>query len=295
MVQARHMPNYPVVPTVRRRRLGSALRRLRNEAGLTLDDAAAAMGWNGPKMSKIENAAQYIRPGDVLTLLDAYGVSDAEVRTALEGLAKDAKKKGWWQTYSGVVSPSYADYISLESDAEHICDWAPLLVPGLLQTAAYAREVIAGATTHRTPEEVAALAEVRYARQSVLTRPGSPLELWAIVHEAALHQRFVVRPTTMRDQLRRLIDLSEMPNVTIQLMPIASTAHPGLMGGFTLVSFPGPVPDVAVLENLNGSTYVEGDGAALFAGAFERIRAAALSVEDTLARIAELEEGHRRE
>jgi hypothetical protein len=262
---------------------------------MTLDDAAAVMGWNGPKMSKIENAAQYIRPGDVTTLLDAYGVSDPDVRTALENLSKDARKKGWWQTYSGIVSPAYADYISLESDAAQICEWSPLVVPGLLQTAAYARESIAGITASRSPEEIAALAEVRLARQSVLTRPGPDLEYWGIIHEAALHQRFPTRPSAMRDQLRRLLDTTDMPNVTLQLMPLDSTAHPGVSASFSLVRFPGPTPDVVLLENLRGETYVEGDEASPFAKAFERIRATALSVEDSLARIAQMEEAHRRE
>ncbi|MDF9816388.1 helix-turn-helix transcriptional regulator [Streptomyces sp. SPB162] len=288
------MPNSPLVPTVRRRRLGATLKRLRNDAGLTLDEAAAAMGWKGPKLSKIENAAQAIRPAEVGSLLQVYGVGDGDVHTALENLARDAGKRGWWQTYSGIVAPAYADYISLESDADQICEWAPLVVPGLLQTAAYARENIAGITTSRTPDDIAALAEVRLARQSVLTRPGNPLELWAIIHEAALHQRFVVRPATMREQLRRLLDVSEMPNVTIQLMPSDCTAHPGVVGGFSIVSFPGPIPDVVLLENLSGAAYVEGDEAVPFTKAFERIRATALPVEDSLARIAQMEEGHRR-
>lgn len=261
---------------------------------MTLDDAAATMRWKAPKLSKIENATQQIRPSEVTALLKAYGVSDPEVFAAIENLAKDAGKKGWWQTYSGVVAPAYADYISLESDAERICEWSPLVIPGLLQTAAYARETIAGVTLSRTPDEVAALAEVRQARQAVLTRVGQPLEYWAIIHEAALHQRFAVRPTTMRDQLRRLLDVAEMPNITIQIMPLDSTAHPGLLGGFSLVSFPGPTPDVVLLENLSGATYVEGDGASPFAGAVERIRATALSVEDSLVRITDTEEGHRK-
>ncbi|MEV7871729.1 helix-turn-helix transcriptional regulator [Streptomyces sp. NPDC088124] len=288
------MPNSPLVPTIRRRRLGSALRRLRNDAGLTLDDAARAVGWKGPKMSKIENAAQSIRPNDLAGLLKVYGVTDREVYTALDNLAKDAGKKGWWQTYSGIVSPSYADYISLESDAETISAWSPLVIPGLLQTAAYARENIAGITTSRTPDEVAALAEVRLARQSVLTRPGAPLEYWAIIHEATLHQRFAVRPDTMRDQLRRLLDTAEMPNVTVQLMPLDCTAHPGVVGGFSVTSFPARMPSVVLLENVGGAAYVEGDEAAPFTRAFERIRATALSTEDSLARIAEMEEGQRK-
>lgn len=261
---------------------------------MTLDAAAGAMSWRGPKLSKIEGATQAIRTADVGALLTVYGVEDDQTRHALEALAREAGKRGWWQTYSAVVSPTYADYISLETDADSICAWSPLVIPGLLQTAAYARETIAGVTTSRTPEEVAALAEVRLARQAVLSRPGTAPELWAIVHEAALHQRFAVRPSIMREQLRRLLDVSGMPNVTVQLMPLASTAHPGVVGGFTLTGFPPPMPSVVLLENLSGATYVEGDDATPFAKAFERIRATALPVEDSLARIAELEEGHRK-
>ncbi|MEW2577192.1 helix-turn-helix domain-containing protein [Streptomyces syringium] len=288
------MPNSPVLPTVRRRRLGATLKRLRKAAGLSLDEAAVAMGWTSPKMSKIENAAQSVRPGDVTAMLKMYGVDDREVYSALENLARDAGKKGWWQTYRGVVAPTYADYISLESDASTIRVYAPLLIPGLLQTAAYARETISGITTTRSPEEVAALVEIRQARQSVLTRTDGSPKFWAIVHEAVLHQRFAARPTTMREQLRRLLDAAEMPNVTLQVMPLAATPHPGGAGGFSLVSFPGPMPDVALLENLLGATYVEGvDEVQVFGEAFERIVAAALPMDDSLALIAHLEEGLR--
>ncbi|MFL4901618.1 DUF5753 domain-containing protein [Streptomyces sp. MMS24-I2-30] len=227
------------------------------------------MGWKAPKVSKIENVRQGIQPAEVRELLKVFGLkedepADAEVFTALENLARDARKKpGWWQTYSGVVSPAYADYISLEEDAQRICEWTSLVVPGLLQTTTYARETIAGTTSSRTTEEITALAEVRQARQAVLTRPGHPLELWAIIHEAALTTRFEIRPATMREQLRKLLDAAELPNVTIQLMSSDSTVHPGILGGFSLVSFPGPTPDVVLLENLSGATYVEGDGTAL--------------------------------
>ena len=288
------MPNMRPVPTVRRRRLGQALRQYRNAAGLSLDTAARAMEWIGPKLSRIETANGYIRPTEVAPLLKAYGVVDPEVVSALEALAKDARKQGWWQTYTGILSPSYADYISLESDADSIREFSPLLVPGLLQSAAYARESISANAITRTAEEVAALAEVRQARQAVLTRPGGPLKLWAVIHEAALHQRFALRPATMREQLRRLLDAAEMPNVTIQVMPLDATPHPGNVGGFGLVGFPSPMPDVVLLENLIGSSYVEGvDDVRTFADAFERIVAAALPTDDSLALIARIEEKQR--
>nr|WSY53044.1 helix-turn-helix domain-containing protein [Streptomyces sp. NBC_00886] len=288
------MPNMRPVPTVRRRRLGQALRQYRNTAGLSLDTAARAMEWIGPKLSRIETANGYIRPTEVAPLLKAYGVVDPEVVSALEALAKDARKQGWWQTYTGILSPSYADYISLESDADSIREFSPLLIPGLLQSAAYARESISANAITRTAEEVAALAEVRQARQAVLTRPGGPLKLWAVIHEAALHQRFALRPATMREQLRRLLDAAEMPNVTIQVMPLDATPHPGNVGGFGLVGFPSPMPDVVLLENLIGSSYVEGvDDVRTFAEAFERIVAAALPTDDSLALITRIEETQR--
>jgi transcriptional regulator with XRE-family HTH domain len=286
------MPNSPLAPTVRRRRLGAALRALRNEAGLSLDQAAKSMGWIAPKLSKIENAVQGIKPGDLAELLGVYGVTDADTRATLDVLRRDSTKRGWWQAYSAVVKPTYADYISLETDADQICTWTPLLVPGLLQTAAYARETITGMTTTRTPDEVNALAEVRMARQSVLTRPRpeAPLEFWAIVHEAALHLRSAVRPDTMRDQLRKVLDVTELPNVTVQIMPLDSTAHPGLEGGFTLTRFTNPLPTVVLLENAGTATYVEGEETAPFERAYERIRANALPVDDSRVLIATLEE-----
>ncbi|GII89112.1 transcriptional regulator [Sphaerisporangium siamense] len=289
------MPNARPVPTVRRRRLGESLRSFRNAAGLSLDAAADAVGWKAPKLSRIENANAHIRPAEVAALLKTYGVRDREIFEALENLARDASKKGWWQTYSGLVAPAYADYISLESDADSIRVFAPLLVPGLLQTAAYARETIAGITMTRTPEEIAALAEIRLARQAVLTRPTGALKVWAIIPEAVLHQRFAVRPDTMRDQLRRLREYAELPNVTIQIMPLHATPHPGCAGGFSLVGFPNAMPEVVLLENLIGATYVEGVVEVnTFADAFDRIVAAALPVDDSTALIACLEEGNMR-
>ncbi|GAA3794213.1 helix-turn-helix transcriptional regulator [Sphaerisporangium flaviroseum] len=286
------MPNARPVPTVRRRRLGESLRRFRNAAGLNLDDAAEALGWKAPKLSRIENANAHIRPVEVSALLTTYGVTDPEVFDALEELAKDAGKRGWWQTYNGIVAPAYADYISLESDSDSIHIFAPLLVPGLMQTAAYARETIAGITMTRTPEEIAALAEIRLARQAVLTRPSGPLKVWAVISEAVLHQRFAVRPDTMRDQLRRLREVSELPNITLQIMPLDATPHPGSAGGFSLVGFPDAMPDVVLLENLIGASYVENVAEVqTFADAFNRIVAAALPVDDSVALIARMEEG----
>lgn len=291
--QTAPMPNSPSAPTIRRRRLGSVLRSLRITAGLSTGGAAEALGWKPPKLSKIEGATQQISPEEVTTLLRCYGVDDEGVIATLRQLAVDAGRKGWWQTYA-VVSPAYADYISLEADAKRIFEWS-YVVPGLLQTAAYARETITGMTSSRTRDEINSLVEVRMARQAVLTRSGQPLEFSAIIHETALHQRFAVRPETMRDQLRRLLDAADLPNVSIQIMPLDAVAHPGQPGGFSLVRFPGPPsPDIVLLEHLSGATYVEGNDAFPFSDAVERIRVSALSVDESTARIKSMEKRHKK-
>lgn len=255
----------------------------------TANGSADARRWTAPKLSRIENANATIRTTEVETLLRAYAVTDPGTRIALEGLAKDAGKRGWWQTYRGVVAPAYADYISLESDAESVRDYAPLVVPGLLQTSDYARETIAANAVARTAAEVDALAEVRLARQAVLTRSCHPLRLWAVIHEAALRRRFTGRPGVMAAQLRRLLDVADWPTVTLQVMPIDTAPNPGDAGAFTLVAFPGPMPDVVTQENLLGPSYVEGvDDVTVFADAFGHIVDCALSTDATKALIAGL-------
>lgn len=286
----------PPKPTVRRRRLGSTLRRLRHDAGLSLDEAATLMGWKAPKMSKIENAVQIIRPAEVATLAGHYGVSDPAHVTALENLARDAGRRGWWQTYGEVLPPTYADYIALEADAERLRQWESGVVPGLLQTAAYAREIISAVNVPAiTPEEVNARVEVRQARQAVLTRPKTALELWAVINEAALHVR-LTRPNVMRDQLRRLRELAELPSVTLQVMPLSGPPHPGVTSPFSLLEFPEPGEEVVMIENVLGYAFLDPENRQVtrtFTLAFERMVATSLPVEDSLALIGQLEEEAR--
>ncbi|GAU68540.1 putative transcriptional regulator [Streptomyces sp. NBRC 110611] len=270
------------MPTLRRRRLGEALRKYRNNAKLSLGSAATAMGWEESKLSRIENAKARMRPQDVETLLKVYDVTDADVVAALEGLAKDAGKQGWWQGYGDVVALAYKDYLTLETDAEGVHIYTPGLIPGLLQTGAYAREIISAMALTRTPEEVIALAEVRKTRQAILTRPSAPVKLWAVIHEAGLYQRSASQSSLMREQLRHLLDMADLPNITIQVMPLASTPHPGMLGIFQVVRFQRPWPTVVLLENIRGGYFVEGhDDVKVFETAFDRVVAAALSVDDS--------------
>lgn len=289
------MATVRLVPTVRRRRLGSTLRRLRNDAGVSIEAIAEATGWDPSKVSRIENAKAHLPVKDVAPLLGHIGVTDAAVIAALEGLAQDANKTGWWTTYGNVVADGYKDYIGLEEDAETTHIYAQGLIPGLLQTGAYAREIIAGTAPHLTADDVAALAEVRKKRQAILTdgsRTNGPLKLWAVIHEAVLSYRSAARPTLMREQLRHLLDMTDLPNTTIQIMPRDAPAHPGMVGPFHVVRFPQPWPTVINLENIRGGYFVEGtDDVKAFESAFELIVAAALPVDDSRETIKKIMEG----
>ena len=247
---------------------------------MSVETAAAAMGWDPAKISKIENAKARIRPPDVQPLLEKYQITDPEVVMALTRLAEDAQKTGWWQTYGDVPAHAYRDYISIESDAGGVRTCTPAIIPGLFQTGEYAREIIAATAITRTPEEVAALAQMRIARQAVLTRPERPLKFWALIGETALHQRFASRPHLMRGQLLHLMDMAELPNVTIQVIPSASAPTPAMLGPFTVFEFPPPWPNAVHTENLRGGQFVEDpDEVKIFEDAFDRVVTAALPVD----------------
>ncbi|MEU7022463.1 helix-turn-helix transcriptional regulator [Streptomyces sp. NPDC046203] len=259
------------------------LRRLREQAKLTLEEVEARTGLSASKLSRLESATRGARPADVGLLLELFEAEEAHSEFLL-ALAKDGGKRGWWQTYD--IAPAYADLISLESDAVSVSNYETLLIPGLLQTAAYARAAIGAVGMTRTAEEVSHLVEVRMARQSVLTRPN-PLKLRAIIHEAALSAR-ASGPGVMRDQLQRLLDVAEYPNVTIQVLPAEAELHPGVTGGFAILGFGLSGIDVVLLEHLNSTLYIEepvdvGD----YAEAFERLTASALSFGRSLTLIAD--------
>ncbi|OON72510.1 helix-turn-helix domain-containing protein [Streptomyces tsukubensis] len=277
-------------PTVRRRRLGAELRRLRDVAGLKIDEVVERTTLNAPKVSRIETARIGVKVADLDTLLDLYAVDDAEKRDALHRLARDGRTRGWWQTYRDYISPAYADLISLEADAKSMRSYETTLIPGLLQTAAYARATIDAINMTTPRERVNALVEIRMARQSVLSRP-QPLELWAIVHEAALRLD-VPGPHVMRDQLQRLLDLQDLPHVSIQALPLDAAPHPGLSGAFAVIGFPETADlDVVHVESLTSALYVEDPAeVSIYGSAFERLRAAALPFDKTADLIAQVKD-----
>ncbi|MFB6846193.1 helix-turn-helix transcriptional regulator [Streptomyces sp. NPDC056373] len=278
-------------PTVRRRRLGKKLRALRDTQGLTLEEVAAKSdgAFTVAKLSRLETARSAAKPTDVDTLLDLFSVDDAELRGALLSLAREGAQRGWWHSYRGVLSPVYEDLISLEHEASSVRSWQMGVIPGLLQTGEYAREIITATAMSAAVEgRIDPLVEVRLARQSVLTRE-SPVGLWAIVAEGALRTT-CVGEGVMRDQLSRLLERSRRPNVTIQVLPSDAPPHVGQMGSYSILSFEEQADlDVVHVESLTSALYVEeSEQVGVYRDAFERLRAAALSPELSAQRIAEI-------
>ncbi|MGC5343779.1 helix-turn-helix domain-containing protein [Streptomyces sp. DT24] len=281
-------------PTVRRRRLGVKLRGLRDSRRWTLEEVAEKSGGliTTAKLSRLETARTAAKASDVEMLLNLFGVENAELRSALLALTREGAKRGWWQSYRGVLSPVYEDLISLEAEASSVRSWQIGVVPGLLQTADYAREIItATAMSAAIEERIDALVEVRLARQAVLTSRDTPLGLWAIIDEGVL-RAMCAGDGVMRDQLTRLCTLSRRPNINIQILPSQAPPHVGQMGSFSLLGFEDHADlDVVHVESLTSALYVEdGDQVGIYRDAFDRLRAAALPVEASVDRIAEIRE-----
>ncbi|MER7922112.1 helix-turn-helix transcriptional regulator [Streptomyces sp. NPDC096057] len=278
-------------PTVRKRQLGGELRRLRESAGMKLDEAVARLGWTKSKLSRVEVARLGIKPSDLDALLDLYAVEDSSKRDVLHAIARHGSQRGWWQTYKDFISPAYADLISLEADAKSMRTYQSTLIPGLLQTPAYARATIDALSMTATPSEVNALTQVRMTRQSVLSRP-EPLEFWAVLHEATLRPRVKSDPKIMREQLQKLLDHAVLPQVSIQVLPMDAPPHAGMLGSFAVIGFPETADlDVAYLENLTSALYVEDPAeVSRYGSAFERLRASALPFDESASLIERLKD-----
>ncbi|MGC3002746.1 helix-turn-helix domain-containing protein [Streptomyces sp. G35A] len=276
-------------PAVRRRKLGAELRALRASTGLTSGEAARLVGWHQSKVSRIETGTSGVKPADVRSLLDAYGVTDPHLRDLLLVLSGSGDGDGrhhWWHAYRGVLPPTYRDFISLESQASAMRTLETTVVPGLLQTPEYARAVTAAALEGASEERLDALVEVRLARQHVL-RADPPLELSAVLDEAVL-RREVGGPGVMSRQLERLVEAARLPRVRLQVLPFSAGAHIGVTGPFVIFSFSRTSDlDVVVLDHLTSSHYLERkEDLRAYSEAFDALSNHALSPEDSLDFIA---------
>ncbi|MYW19630.1 helix-turn-helix domain-containing protein [Streptomyces sp. SID2955] len=265
-------------PTVRSRRLGTALRQYRQAAKLDQPQAAEVIAASQARVSRLESGHVTARVIEVRLLLDAYGVEDPEVRTKLEALAKHSKNRGWWLEHAAHLRPDYVDHIALEDDATYIREWQQVLVPGLLQTPAYTEAVIQTSPTYMDPERVAQLVRVREARQAKIQEGGATYS--AIIWEAVITHP-LVGAEVHRQQLSAILAVGKRKNVTVQVLPFNVGALATLTSAFSAFSFDSePVVEAVALENLRGTSVLEDpEDLAAYANMYDLLRSSALAPE----------------
>jgi transcriptional regulator with XRE-family HTH domain len=243
-------------PTALRIALGAQLRRLREASHVTTEDAAMALRATHSKISRLERGRSAARQRDVADLLSLYGVTDETERELMLTLARQASARGWWQQYTDILPRWFELYIGLERAVSIIRTYEVQFVHGLMQTEDYARAVILISHAHAPAEEIERRVSVRLTRQQLLTQPDPP-RLWAVLDEAAL-RRPPASSKVMRAQLQHLLQISDLPNVTLQIVPFRVGPHAAAGGPFTILRFPEPdLPDVVYLEQLNSALYLD--------------------------------------
>ncbi|MFB4296328.1 helix-turn-helix domain-containing protein [Actinomadura sp. NTSP31] len=241
-------------PTVLRMVVGAQLRRLREAAEISTEAAGYEIRGSHSKISRMELGRVGFKERDVADLLTLYGVDDPARREALLELAEQANRPGWWQRYADLVPGWFEPYLGLEQGAVLVRTFEVQNIPDLLQTEDYARALLAARHPEAGREEIERRVELRMRRREVLHRP-EPVRLWAVLDEAALH-RAVGGPEVLRAQLRHLIEVARLPNVTVQVLPFAIGGHAGETCPVSLLRFAEPeLPDVVYLEQLAGATY----------------------------------------
>jgi transcriptional regulator with XRE-family HTH domain len=285
----------PGSPSVRRRRLAGELRAIRESSGKSADRVAAALRWSPSKISRYELARTGLKPEDVAKLLDYYGVSGPR-RDYLLDLAADAARKGWWEDFADEISSDYQQYIGFEHEASAIAIWHVEVVPGLLQTQAYARQIISNynAIEPIAPRLIERLVRIRMQRQLVLTREQPPVQLSVVLDESILRRR-IGDERMMYDQLKHLSELAGQPNISIRILPLG-VQHTVLGPAFVIFHFDSDsedvLQDVVASEQLKATFTVEGEQETyLHRLVFQSLVSAALDPPDSKALILETAEG----
>ncbi|MFH9266179.1 MULTISPECIES: helix-turn-helix transcriptional regulator [unclassified Streptomyces] len=268
-----------VNPTVRRRRLGQELRRLRELKGMTAEEVAERLLVSQSKISRLENGRRSISQRDVRDLCGVYEVEDHRIVDSLMQMAKDSRQQGWWHAFGDIP---YSVYIGLETDAESLRVYEPQMVPGLLQTRAYAEALISGALPEAPPSDIEKRVNVRSRRQDRVNAAENPLRLWAVIDESAL-RRVVGDKQVMIDQLEHLVEQSHLPHVTVQVLPFDMGAHPGINGQYAILEFPDAADSsVVYIEGVTSDLYLEkANDVQRYSVMYEHLRAQALNVEQT--------------
>ena len=243
-------------PTALRIALGAQLRRMRETSQVSVADAAEVIRATHSKISRLERGRSSAKQRDVADLLTLYGVTDEAQREELLELARQAGASGWWQQYNDILPRWFELYVGLEKAASVLRIYELQFVHGLLQTEDYARSVVLIRYAHDPAEEIDRRVSVRMRRQQLLTQPGAP-EVWVVLDEAVL-RRSPADPKVMRGQIEHLLQVSELPNVTLQIVPFGAGAHAAAGGPFTILRFPEPdLPDLVYLEQLNSALYLD--------------------------------------
>ncbi|WP_328326930.1 MULTISPECIES: helix-turn-helix domain-containing protein [unclassified Streptomyces] len=261
-------------PTARRRRLSIELKKLREADGKTCAQVGEALDWSGSKVNRMETTHGRVQPSDIDALCRFYGTGE-EMRDFLMSLARQAKTKGWWQARGSGVPPWFSIYVGMEQDISTFRQYQCEFMPGLMQTTAYATEIHL-ATSYLSTQDRERAVHVRMERQAMLTRSCAP-DVWFIVHECTL-RNVVGDRALMREQLERVLEVSDLPSVTLQVLPFDAGAYPAT-GPFTMLGFPDPEdPDIVYRDGITDATYLESpDDVREYTRSFDMLRAAAAS------------------
>jgi len=242
------------VPSMRMRRVARTLLHWRESRGVNGADIAKKAGWSGAKQSRLENATQPIQPSQVVTLALLYGIPETE-RDAVFNSCLSAQQEGWWdEVRKEALVADLLDYVEFESEATAVRTFKIDLVPGLMQTSGYAAAIEAAFLPRASDDVVRQRVEARIRRQERLDGEN-PIHIEAVLSEGALRTQ-VGGPEVMREQLDRLVELTKLPNVDIQVVP-ASGAYPAMGFPFSILSFAGAYPDVGYLESIDMGVYIE--------------------------------------
>lgn len=242
-------------PTVLRMILGRRLQERRLGAGASLEDAAKALRVTPLTIRRLEKAEVALKPLYVEKLLETYGADRQEIDEFVV-LAERANEPGWWHAYRDVLPNWFSAYVSLETGAKTLRAYEPHYVTGLLQTGRYAREVLSGGFPGAGDEDLQRRVDLRLRRQGLLERPDAPT-LWVVMEEAVLH-RVVGGPEVMREQIERLLEVSELEHVSVDVVPFTAGAHVGVCAPYTYFRFEEPeLPDIVYTEILSGAMYLD--------------------------------------
>jgi len=244
-------------PTVLRMILGAQLRRLREAADVTPDQAGYEIRASRSKISRMEHGRVGFKDRDVTDLLTLYGITDEHMRARMLASAQHANAPGWWSKYDDLLPDWFEQYLGLEGGASVIRTFELQFVHGLFQTEAYARAVTLLGHKTAPADEIDRRVSLRLKRQEIFAGPEPP-QAWSVMDEAVL-RRSVGGRAVMRAQLERLAEVASLPQVTIQVVPFGGGGHAAAGGSFTILRFAEPeLPDVVYIEQLTSALYLDG-------------------------------------